>query len=122
VFPLIISWGTDIYTHIRHFYLLARACKRLFHNQKIFNAISTENHILRAHITLHLLSSVFTIRLYVPFLSPLMHDTRSFMVVRQDIAVTLYVRQGRAPANRSGCATLRSIAKDCIEKIGGYIR
>jgi len=32
------------------------------------------------------------------------------------------VRQGRAPASRSGCATLRSIAKDCIEKIDGYIR
>lgn len=47
----------------------------------------------------------------------------SFIVARQDIAtmVTLYVRQDRAPARRSGCATLHSAAKASIERMAdGY--
>lgn len=96
------------------------ACKRLLHNQKIFNARFprrvTYAHVLRC--TFYLLFLRFAY-MFSPFLSPSMCGARSFMVVRQDIAamVTLYVRQGRAPASRSGCAMLRSAAKDCIEKI-----
>jgi len=76
-----------------------------------------------SHITRTYYATPFIFCFYDPSIRslPLMYDTRSFMVARQDIAVTLYVRQGRAPASRSGCATLCSIAKDCIEKIG-YIR
>lgn len=111
------------YLYIYTSFLFVGACKRLFHNQKIFNAISTESHV-RARITLHLLSSVFTIRLYVPPVSsPLMRGAWSFMVARQDIAamVTLYIHQGRAPASGSGCATLHSTAKVCIERMAnGY--
>lgn len=43
------------------------------------------------------------------------------MVARQDIAVmvTLYVRQGRAPVSRSGCATLRLASR--VERMAdGY--
>lgn len=42
-----------------------------------------------------------------PLPSSLTRDARSFMVARQDTAAILYVRQGRAPARRSGCATPR---------------
>lgn len=54
-----------------------------------------------------------------PVSSPLMRGAWSFMVARQDIAamVTLYIHQGRAPASRSGCATLHSTAKVCIERM-----